>query len=55
MDLILILQAKRNKCDFFVTRDNQLTHLKPLYEYFGIEIIGIKEFPEKIKKFNNKN
>lgn len=53
MDLILILQAKRNKCDFFVTRDNRLVHLKPLYENFGLEIIGIKEFLDSLERINH--
>ena len=53
MDLVLILQAKRNECDYFVTRDNRLTYLKPLYENFRLEIIGIKEFLENIKRANN--
>ena len=55
MDLILVLQAKRNKCSYFVTRDNRLAYLNPLYENFGLKIIGIKEFLKETKKANNAN
>ena len=44
IDLLLILQAKRLNCDFFVTKDNELRNLSDL---FKINIIGINEFISK--------
>src|SRR3989339_1116992 len=47
MDIILILQAKKNKCDFFITKDNQLRKMESLSKEFNLKIIGIKQFLDK--------
>ena len=49
MDLILILQSKKNKCDFFITKDTQLKKTEKLSKEFNIKIIGINEFLDKLK------
>lgn len=48
MDIILVLQAKKNKCDYFITKDNQLKKMEGLSREFNIKIIGIKEFLAKL-------
>ncbi len=50
MDLILIIQAKKNECDFFITRDKKLKDLDWLSKQFNINIVGVKEFLSKLKK-----
>ena len=50
MDCLHILQAKMNKCDYFVTRDKKIREIKDLSDAFDIKIIGIKEFLDKLKK-----
>ena len=47
VDLILILQAKKNNCDFFVTKDNQLRDI--IIKDHNLKIMGLKEFLGKLR------
>ncbi len=49
MDILLIIQAKKSLCDFFVTKDNNLKHMNYLSNQIDIKVIGIKEFLDKLK------
>jgi len=46
-DLLLIIQAKSFKCEFFITQDKKL---KELSKTFNLSIVSINEFLSKIQK-----
>lgn len=49
MDLILIRQAEKLGCNFFITKEHLLQHNKILAKEFSIKVIGIKEFIDKLR------
>lgn len=43
MDILLLIQAKKSGCDYFITKERKLKESKMLAKVIGVKIIGIQE------------